>query len=53
MEAGLPAGVVTVVTDGREGGAMRKLVQREEVDKVAYAGTTRVRCKKKIAKIFR
>lgn len=42
-EAGLPAGVVNVLTDGRECGGMRKLVLREEVDKVAYAGTTRVR----------
>lgn len=41
-EAGLPAGVINVVTDGRECGGMHKLVLREEVDKVAYAGTTRV-----------
>ncbi|KAK7107473.1 aldehyde dehydrogenase family 16 member A1-like [Littorina saxatilis] len=40
-EAGLPAGVINVVTDGRECGGMHKLVLREEVDKVAYAGTTR------------
>ena len=43
-EAGLPEGVVSVLTDGRESGAMRKLVMREEVDKVSYAGITRVSC---------
>ncbi|XP_076445387.1 aldehyde dehydrogenase family 16 member A1-like [Babylonia areolata] len=40
-EAGLPEGVVSVLTDGRDSGGLRKLVMREEVDKVAYAGTTR------------
>ncbi|KAL8594169.1 hypothetical protein ACOMHN_018109 [Nucella lapillus] len=40
-EAGLPEGVIGVLTDGRDSGGLRKLVMREEVDKVAYAGTTR------------
>ncbi|KAK7492979.1 hypothetical protein BaRGS_00015709 [Batillaria attramentaria] len=41
-EAGLPAGVVNVVTDGRERDGMRRLVAHAHVDKVAFAGTTQV-----------
>lgn len=42
IEAGLPAGVLNVLTDNAERNVMNSLVMHEETDKITFVGTTQV-----------
>lgn len=42
VEAGLPAGVLNVLTDNAERNVMNSLVMHEETDKITFVGTTQV-----------